>query len=421
MSEVIVLGAGPAGLGAALALGEAATVLEARPDVAGLCRTLEFDGAIFDLGGHSFHTPHPEVRDLVFSTLEMEEQVRDAWVWLSGDWVRYPFQKHYDDLSSPEIRRLCRDGLAGRDDCTAAADFDEHISLRFGDGIASHFMRPYNRKLWGQDLQRLEVDWTAERVAGPASGQDAFATVGGQRKPLQADTRVAYPARGGFGEIFLALSRRVRHLRLGQRAVEIDPARRRLATQAGERFGWRKLVSTLPLPHLLRLIRGVPEELLAAVARLEALPVSLFMVTLDQRISGSRHRVYNPAADMPGHKIVLNNTSSDWLRARPRHGVQVEISDTGGGEINHAAILAGLRRMGIIDVGDDVVATNLLRLPLGYPVPTHGRRGIVAEAKAWLARHDIFTVGRFAEWAYINADEALFRGMTLGRALAGVA
>jgi hypothetical protein len=43
---------------------------------------------------------------------------------------------------------------------------------------------------------------------------------------------------------------------------------------------------------------------------------------------------------------------------------------------------------------------------------------IVAEVKAWLEAHDIYTLGRFGEWAYINSDEALARGLALGSRLA---
>jgi protoporphyrinogen oxidase len=62
-------------LGAALALGDSAIVLESRETAGGLCGTVTLDGAIFDLGGHSFHTPHSAIRQLLFDALEMEEQI----------------------------------------------------------------------------------------------------------------------------------------------------------------------------------------------------------------------------------------------------------------------------------------------------------------------------------------------------------
>jgi hypothetical protein len=58
-------------------------------------------------------------------------------------------------------------------------------------------------------------------------------------------------------------------------------------------------------------------------------------------------------------------------------------------------------------------------MPYAYPVPTIDRSATVACAKAWLEERGIETVGRFGEWAYINSDEAMFRGLRIGQRLAG--
>jgi protoporphyrinogen oxidase len=65
--RVAVVGAGPAGLTAALMLvraGYRPVVLEASGDVGGISRTVERDGWRFDLGGHRFFTKVDEVRRL---------------------------------------------------------------------------------------------------------------------------------------------------------------------------------------------------------------------------------------------------------------------------------------------------------------------------------------------------------------------
>ena len=54
----------------------------------------------------------------------------------------------------------------------------------------------------------------------------------------------------------------------------------------------------------------------------------------------------------------------------------------------------------------------------GYPLPTADRAARVAAVRAWLARHDVHTVGRFGGWAYVNSDACLHEGLALGRALA---
>ncbi len=417
-AEVVIIGAGPAGLGAALALGRQAVVLEACAEVAGLSRSINLDGAVFDLGGHSFHTPHPAVRELVFGALEMEVQRRDAWCWLNGEWVAYPFQKHVAMLGDPALRAACLAGMEAAGDWRAAPDFDTYLERRFGAPLADLFMRPYNRKLWGQDLSRLTTGWTGERVAGPAGAAEQFAETGGQRTPLQAETSIAYPARGGFGEIFRALARRVPNLRLGVAVRRIDPARRQLTTSTGETMRWRHLVSTLALPALLALVPHVPPEIAAAAARLERIAVNLVMVVLEGRGPVHRQRVYCPERAMPGHKIVLNHTSSAWLRDLPRHGIQVEVAGPSADpRLLGQEVVAGLTRLGLITGPGEVRRVEVLRLEHGYPAPTHERDAIMRKIRAWLAAHGISLAGRFAEWAYINADEALSRGLALGRRL----
>lgn len=424
-ANTIVIGAGPAGLGAALALGDSAVLLESRETAGGICSSLDIDGAIFDLGGHSFTTPHSAIRSLVFDSLEMEEQKRDAWCWLNGQWVRYPFQQHFSELADSDSRDACQIGLEGASGWEAAANFDQYLDRRFGRGITELFMRPYNRKLWGADLTRLDTDWVAERVAAPVGTAENSMPTNGRRSPLQKESLIAYPTTGGYGEIFKALARRVADLRFGKCVTSIDPQTSTLRIASGETASWRRLISTLPLPALLRLIPNVPDAIRSAVSALEALPITLVMLVLDGQHETLRQRIYCPDENISGHKIVLNHNSSRWLRSLPRHGVQVEISGfsafTGGSNnmkklVN--TVVAGLLRMGVIRSADDICRNEVFQIPYGYPVQTHSRSKIVARAQHWLGEHNIYTVGRFGEWAYVNSDEALYRGHCLGAKLA---
>lgn len=424
-ADTIVIGAGPAGLGAALALGDSAVVLESRETAGGFCRSLNIDGAIFDFGGHSFTTPHSAIRSFVFDSLEMEEQKRDAWCWLNGEWVRYPFQQHFSELADPDSRNACQIGLDAAIGWEASANFDEYLDRRFGRGITELFMRPYNRKLWGADLTRLDTDWVAERVAAPDATADSSMPKNGRRSPLQKECQIAYPARGGYGEIFKALAKKVADLRFGKCVTHIDPQTSTLRIATGETASWRHLISTLPLPALLRLIANVPDAIRSAVSALEALPITLVMLVLDGQHETVRQRIYCPDKNISAHKIVLNHNSSRWLRSLPRHGIQVEISgfssftstrDNSGELVN--TVIADLVRMGLVRSPDDICRAEMVQIPFGYPVQTHSRSNIVARAQHWLGEYNIYTVGRFGEWAYINSDEALYRGHCLGAKLA---
>ena len=419
--NIAIIGAGPAGIAAGLALGQRAIVLDSRADVGGLSGTIELDGAIVDLGGHSFHTPHPSVRDLVFNALEMYEQQRDARCFTHGQLIPYPFQKHFHKIGNEQITQECEAGLEAVQSETVATNFEEHIRQRFGEGIAKHFLLPYNRKLWGNNLQRLAADWAGERVASATDSKEKFNTDDGKRKPLQSNTMVAYPSQGGFGEIMVALASRLSDLRLQKTVIGIDCQRRELHLSDGETLSWQQLISTMPIDKLLSLISDTPLSLIEDSQRLEKLSLALVIVVIGHSVDTPIQRIYSADDEQPAHKIAINHNSSPWLRTLPHHGIVAEVSYLDEKPLVEsdleARVVNGLQLAGIIKSLDEVRTTQTIKVPYAYPVPTHERNAIVQRIKTWLKDRGIHTLGRFGEWAYINSDEAIYRGLTLGESL----
>lgn len=420
-APVVIIGAGPAGIAAGIALGPQALVLERKSHVGGLSTSIELDGAVFDLGGHSFHTPHAHVRNMVFDALEMEKQVRDARCYTYQTLIPYPFQKNFREINNATVVQECADGLANADGGADASNFEEFIIGRFGAGIANHFMLPYNRKIWGRDLKRLAVDWVGERVAAPEGVRERFDNTGGQRRPLQDNTSVAYPARGGFGEIFKALGRQIHDIRFNQTVKRINLKRREVVTTNGDTFVWENLISTMPIEVLFQMIGDVPQELVDAAARLEYLSLKVVLIVVGSSIDVEIQRVYSADEQIAPHKIALNHNSSNYLRSLPQHGIMAEVSYSDEKPLRRedldAWVVENLHEIGLIRDITKVRTTKVVDVKYAYPVPTVERDAIVQQIKAWLGEHNIYTLGRFGEWAYINSDEALHRGLTLGHAL----
>jgi protoporphyrinogen oxidase len=161
-ADAVVMGAGPAGLGAGLALARAGarvTVLEAGDRVGGLSVTRERDGYPYDLGGHI-----PFVRS----------EGRRAWLAdLLGDdlgWVDRP-------VSCVRDGRLVRgryldqrpERLAGRNGGPWEGSAADALGARFGDAFVDAVMRPYLEKIDGTPLERIP----AERVRRLLEDQSA--------------------------------------------------------------------------------------------------------------------------------------------------------------------------------------------------------------------------------------------------------
>lgn len=421
----LVIGAGPSGLSTAYAAQGDTVVLEKASEVGGLCRSIERGGGVFDIGGHSFHTPHPEVHALVEEVLNggLYTQKREARVYSHGEILPYPFQKHFDRIPDPDVVRECEEGLQAveGEDPGQADNFEEYIIAKFGEGIAKHFMLPYNRKLWARDISTISCEWTSERVADPKGRKQEFDTRGGKRKPLQSDTRVGYPAEGGYQEIYRSFVPHVPEVQTDAAVVHIDPDRRVARTEDGRAFEWAFLVSTMPLPELVRIVEGVPAEVVGAAARLEYMSLRVELLLAGRSLDTEIQRIYCADPDVPPHKIALNHNSSESLRRRPVHAImaEVSVSDAKPVDVDRIApdTVAFLSDLGILDGPGDIAWQGHVDVEYAYPVYTHDRPELLSRIQGWLGERDIYTLGRFGEWKYINSDKCVHQGLELGRRL----
>ncbi len=424
--RVIVIGAGPAGLAFAAAYEGDVTVVEAESKVGGLCRSIHNDGAVFDLGGHSFHTPHREVLDFVENSMgqSLYSQMRDARIHFDGQLIPYPFQQNFHQIHDELVVDECSAGLPKTEasiPTTPPDNLKQFFEDRFGEGICKHFMLPYNAKIWGCDLSTIECKWTSERVAAPSGQTEKFSETDGVRKPLQSDTVVRYPREGGFEEIFKAIASNIDDIRLNCQVVAIDPENRQLETSNGQILEWDRIVSTMPVDKLVRMVRGFPEDIRSLAERLEYLSLHLSMLTTNKPLSDVPQRIYVHGDEVFAHKIAFNNTSSPALREQMSHAIMGEASYSAHKSLDHQAVdeslVAFLSKLGLVDGPQDFQDVRHIKIEYGYPIQTTGTRDTVDALVESLESLHISSIGRFGQWKYINSDACIKMGLGLAEQL----
>ncbi|MGV9295831.1 protoporphyrinogen/coproporphyrinogen oxidase [Amycolatopsis sp. NPDC003676] len=418
---IIIVGAGPAGLSTAFHLDRTDReflVLESAAGTGGLCRSFELGGAVFDLGGHAFFTKHEYVRELLDQWCRpgIHQQPRQAWVYSHGTFVRYPFQSHLHGLPS-DVVQDCLAGLfeAARRPPSTPQSMLDWIETSFGTGIASHFLRPYNEKVWAHPLSDIATAWTAGRVVTP----DAAAIVAGALRPQDfrsfPNATVRYPAAGGFFELFAGIADKIGHrVRPGHEVRTVDLRHRTLVTQNGVRLDWDRLVSTMPLDELVRRCADLPDCCRQAAAELRWNSLKLVNLVFDGGDYSTFHRIYSADPDVCFHKLVLNSNSSARLRASGRFAVQAEISYSDYKPLDGADLAEQVRTavgdMGIVDRGVRPSARSTVSVDRAYPIQTLNASAARKHITETLERYGVLCAGRFGEWRYINSDDAVMRG-----------
>src|SRR5947209_450443 len=178
--DVLIIGAGPAGLTAAFQLhklGASATILEADDQVGGISRTVERDGYRFDIGGHRFFTKVQPVDDLWHEILPDEDflmRPRKSRIYYDGKYFDYPIKagNAFRNLGPVEAVRCVGSYVAARvrppKDQT---NYEGWLVARFGWRLYRTFFKTYTEKVWGVPVSQMPADWAAQRVKGLSLGK----------------------------------------------------------------------------------------------------------------------------------------------------------------------------------------------------------------------------------------------------------
>ncbi len=144
---IIILGAGPAGLGAAYYLNKSDQtdwrLFERNSHVGGLSASFVDDnGFTWDIGGHVLFSHYDYFDKAVEEALgdEYYPHLRESWIRILQTWVPYPFQNNIRHLP-PEALDSCLEGLRSQQpDFKKSTNFREWMDAIFGEGIVKYFM-----------------------------------------------------------------------------------------------------------------------------------------------------------------------------------------------------------------------------------------------------------------------------------------
>jgi protoporphyrinogen oxidase len=420
--EVLILGAGLAGLSTAFHLRRPYRLLEKSDRVGGLCKTEHRDGFSFDATGHWLHLRDPTMRKLAEETLPggWLTVARRAAVYSCGVFTRFPYQINTHGLPQEVVAENvlgfieAHFGERGRPlRERPATTFGDFIRRQLGEGFARNFMFPYNEKLWTVHPDQMGVEWMGRFVPRPTLEQVVRGAMGLEGDGAGYNATFLYPARGGIEAFAAALGRRLpQAAECGVHPTAIDPDRREVALSSGETVRYRRLVSTIALPELVRLCQGAPDAVREAAGRLRAVTVTYVNVAAREVGAPPFHWVYLPEKRFRPYRVGSASAAVPSLAPAGYRSFYVELSGRAPIESATAEPIAveTLLAMGMIRMPADVLFTETRTIPGAY-VLYDADYGPARETIAgWLTARGIHTAGRYGRWEYSSMEDALLGG-----------
>jgi protoporphyrinogen oxidase len=425
---ILIVGAGLAGLSTAYHLGDRPyRVMEKEKEAGGLCRSYQMDGFTFDMTGHLLHFRQAEIKTLVESLLigRLEKHNRRSFIYSHRTYTEYPFQVNTYGLP-PEVVRECLLGFIATliHPSTVSPEersFKAWILENLGEGMAKHFMVPFNEKLWQVSLDELTSDWVSWLVPKPELKDVINGALGIKDKAFGYNPTFLYPAQGGIGVLPKSFLPRVKEIVYGSELVELDTQRRRATFQDGRMEDYETLVSTIPVPELVRRCTDLPQAIRDAAAGLRC--VSVYNVNLGvarERVS-DYHWIYFPEPEYPFYRAGFPMNFSPALGRPGCSSLYVEISHQPTESIPPAILLqrirAGMERAEIFRSDDEIVVADVRDIRYAYVLFDKHRARALPAILEELERRGIHSVGRYGRWEHTSMEDAIAQGKTLAEKL----
>ncbi len=429
--KTAILGAGVSGLALARTLVERGfdpsnlVIFEAASVVGGLCRSKTVEGFTYDVtGGHILFSKDAAamqwMKDCAGGDAAFVRRDRHTKIRFGDRFVHYPFENGIGDLPQQAnfdcLRGYVEAWHARQTRPSAApADFLSWVHWRFGEGIARHFMLPYNEKIWKRPLADITSGWVAGRVPDAPIEDVLRAAIGIRTEGYTHQALFYYPKQGGFQAITDGM---------GSTLV----ARTRLSTPVQHVVrhgaGWRvngedfdRVVSTLPLNELPRIVEGMPEDVRQAMTGLAFNNISCFLIALDRAEHPELSWIYLPHHEQgPANRVTYMSNYSPGNAPAGKASFLCEVTSPGhapfpGAELERE-VVDGMVHAGLLQ-RSEILFTDRVDTRYAYIVYDHELDARRTRSLAWCQAAGIHTLGRFGHYDYFNSDQCVIAARSM--------
>lgn len=436
--QVVIIGAGPAGLTAAYELAKSNVrpiVLEQLDKVGGLARTEDYKGYYFDMGGHRFFTKAAEANQLWHEALGngLLRRPRLSRIYYNNRFFDYPL-KPFNALFGLGIwASLCviisfiRWQIFPH---KQQDNIEQWVTNRFGRRLFTTFFKTYTEKVWGIPCTELKAEWAAQRIRGLSMKTALLAMFVKPKDTVRTlIDEFEYP-RFGPGMLWNAfkseIERRRGVVRLNSEVVKIERLGNRIESVTVSSNGSGReiirgtdFISSMPIAEFIKKLDPVPDEILQAAENLmyrDFLTVCL-IVNKANLFPDNWIYIHSPEVKV-GRIQNFKNWSPDMVPDPSKTSLGLEYFCTEGDELwtmpNAELIEQAKREVERIGLArcEDVEDGCVFRVPKAYPVYNGSYRQYLDVVKEFLHGLENFqTIGRNGLHRYNNMDHSMVTGL----------
>ena len=376
-------------------------------------------GFSFDVGPHISFTKDPRIQEIFADSVEQQYEtiqisLNNYW---RGYWPLHPVQVHLHGLPEDVVLKVISDFVAeSQAPERPVKNYADWLLASFGRTFAELFPMQYTRKYHLTTAENMSTDWLGPRIYRPSLEEVLRGALSPSAPHVHYITHFRYPSNGGFVSYlnkFVPLG----NLRLSNELVSIDPRSRQLTFSNGHVTGYDALVSSVPLPDLIRMIDGAPADVLEASQRLACSTCVLVNLGISREDLSHSHMTYFYDEDICFTRLGFPHMLSKSNVPPGTGSIQAEVyfSDkykplTGSAEDWIDPVIKDLRRCGILRDDDRILSRGASLLRYANIIFDLDRAAALKTTHGYLDDLGIAYCGRYGDWGYMWTDESFKSG-----------
>ena len=376
-------------------------------------------GFLFDVGPHISFTKDQRIQELFADSVEQRYEtiqinLNNYW---RGYWPLHPVQLHLHGLPEDVVVKVIADFVEERQAPERTIkNYADWLLASFGRSFAELFPMQYTRKYHLTTAENMSTDWLGPRIYRPSLEEVLRGALSPLSPHVHYITHFRYPSDGGF-MCYLNKFIPLGNLKLNHELLSIDPRKRELKFSNGVVAQYDGLVSSVPLPDLIPMIKGTPQDVIEAARRLACSTCVLVNIGVDREDLSSAHMTYFYDEDICFTRLGFPHMLSPHNAPPGAGSIQAEVyfSDkykplTGSAEDWIEPVIRDLRRCGLLREEDRILSRKAMLLRYANIIFDLERADSLKTVHGYLDDLGIGYCGRYGDWGYMWTDESFKSG-----------
>jgi protoporphyrinogen oxidase len=423
MPNIVVLGSGMAGFGAAYRLhqeGIAPVMYDKNGYYGGHTMSFRYDsGFLFDIGPHISFTKDTRIQELLaesvggrFETLQIS--LNNYW---RGYWPTHPVQLHLHGMPEETIVKVISDFVEERSAPERPIrNYEDWLYTSFGKTFAESFPMQYTRKYHTTTADNMSTDWLGPRVYRPSLEEVLRGAISASAPQVHYITHFRYPSEGGF-RLYLNKFVPMGNIKLEHELISVDPRVRQLKFSNGLVTQYDSLVSSVPLPDMIRMIQGAPDDVVEASRKLACSTCVLVNIGINRADISNAHMTYFYDEDICFTRLSFPHMLSSRNAPPGTGNIQAEVyfsekykPFSGKAEDWIDPVIRDLKKVGLVREEDEILCRKAMLLRYANIIFDLERADALKTVHDYLDDIGIAYCGRYGDWGYMWTDESFISG-----------